>query len=39
MAPPDSTAAHRIDYSAAPDRVPLRWPGGARVALWVAPNI
>ena len=29
----------RIRYSAAPDRVPLRWPGGARVALWVAPNI
>ena len=29
----------RIDYSAAPSRVPLRWPGGARVALWVAPNI
>ncbi len=29
----------RIDYSAAPDRVPLRWPDGARVALWVAPNI
>ena len=29
----------RLDYSAAPERVPLRWPGGARVALWVAPNI
>ena len=29
----------RIAYSAAPDRRPLRWPGGARVALWVAPNI
>jgi len=29
----------RIIYSAAPDRTPLRWPGGARVALWVAPNI
>ena len=29
----------RITYSAAPDRVPLRWPGGARVALWVTPNI
>jgi allantoinase len=29
----------RFDYSAAPDRVPLRWPDGARVALWVAPNI
>ncbi len=29
----------RIAYSAAPDRMPLRWPGGARVALWVTPNI
>ena len=29
----------RIAYSAAPQRAPLRWPGGARVALWVAPNI
>ena len=29
----------RIEYSAAPQRAPLRWPGGARVALWVAPNI
>lgn len=32
-------ASGRISYSAAPDRLPLRWPGGARVALWVAPNI
>jgi peptidoglycan/xylan/chitin deacetylase (PgdA/CDA1 family) len=32
-------ALPRFDYSAAPDRLPLRWPGGARVALWVAPNI
>jgi allantoinase len=31
--------SERIAYSAAPDRPPLRWPGGARVALWVAPNI
>jgi peptidoglycan/xylan/chitin deacetylase (PgdA/CDA1 family) len=29
----------RITYSALPERAPLRWPGGARVALWVAPNI
>lgn len=29
----------RIAYSAAPERTPLKWPGGARVALWVAPNI
>jgi len=34
-----SALIERIDYSAAPDRPPLRWPGGARVALWVAPNI
>lgn len=32
-------AEDRIIYSAAPDRAPLRWPGDARVALWVAPNI
>lgn len=29
----------RIAYSALPERDPLRWPGGARVAVWVAPNI
>eukprot|EP01036_Dinobryon_divergens_P007442 gene7442-9929_t len=29
----------RIAYSALPERAPLHWPGGARVALWVAPNI
>jgi peptidoglycan/xylan/chitin deacetylase (PgdA/CDA1 family) len=29
----------RIAYSAWPDRAPLQWPGGARIALWVAPNI
>jgi allantoinase len=29
----------RIAYSAAPERAPLAWPGGARVALWIAPNI
>ena len=33
------TPSERIAYSAAPERQPLRWPGGARVALWVAPNI
>lgn len=31
--------AQRLDYSALPQRAPLSWPGGARVALWVAPNI
>jgi peptidoglycan/xylan/chitin deacetylase (PgdA/CDA1 family) len=29
----------RIAYSALPARRPLRWPGGARLAVWVAPNI
>ncbi|MEI7784175.1 MAG: polysaccharide deacetylase family protein [Betaproteobacteria bacterium] len=29
----------RIAYSALPQRKPLRWPGGARLAVWVAPNI
>jgi len=31
--------ADRIAHSPLPARAPLRWPGGARVALWVAPNI
>jgi len=29
----------RFDYSAIVDRPPLRWPNGARVAVWVIPNI
>jgi peptidoglycan/xylan/chitin deacetylase (PgdA/CDA1 family) len=29
----------RVEYSAIVDRPVLRWPGGARVALWVVPNI
>jgi peptidoglycan/xylan/chitin deacetylase (PgdA/CDA1 family) len=29
----------RYDYSPIIDRPPLRWPNGARVALWVIPNI
>src|SRR5882672_2648654 len=29
----------RFPYSAIVDRVPLRWPNGARVAVWVIPNI
>ena len=29
----------RFPYSAIVDREPLRWPKGARVALWVIPNI
>ena len=40
MAPQLSIAGHeRISYSALPERKPLHWPNGARVALWVAPNI
>ncbi|WP_438010623.1 polysaccharide deacetylase family protein [Sorangium sp. So ce321] len=29
----------RFPYSAIVDRPPLRWPDGARVAVWVIPNI
>jgi allantoinase len=29
----------RYPYSAIVDRPPLRWPNGARVAVWVIPNI
>lgn len=29
----------RFPYSAIIDRPPLRWPNGARVAVWVIPNI
>jgi allantoinase len=28
-----------FEYSAIIDRPPLKWPNGARIALWVAPNI
>ena len=39
-APSPVPQAHgRFDYSPIVDRPPLRWPGGARVALWVIPNI
>ena len=37
--PANQLVPERITYSAAPERAPLRWPGDARVALWVAPNI
>ena len=30
---------NRFDYSAIVDRPPLRWPNGARIAVWVVPNI
>ena len=36
---PVPTAHGRFDYSPIVDRPPLRWPNGARVALWVIPNI
>lgn len=29
----------RFDYSAIIDRPKITWPGGARLALWVAPNV
>jgi allantoinase len=39
-APSPIPQAHgRFDYSPIIDRPPLRWPNGARVALWVIPNI
>jgi peptidoglycan/xylan/chitin deacetylase (PgdA/CDA1 family) len=41
--PPQSSQVpqehERFPYSAIVDRPPLRWPNGARVALWVIPNI
>jgi peptidoglycan/xylan/chitin deacetylase (PgdA/CDA1 family) len=36
---PVPTRHDRFDYSPIVDRPPLRWPNGARVALWVIPNI
>jgi len=36
---PVPLAHGRFDYSPIVDRPPLRWPKGARVALWVIPNI
>ena len=38
-APRVPTAHGRFDYSPIIDRPPLRWPNGARVAVWVIPNI
>src|SRR4029077_19562013 len=39
--PPSGNPQHhgRFPYSAIVDRKPLRWPKGARVAVWVIPNI
>ncbi len=31
--------ADRLEYSAMPDRPPVHWPAGARLAVWVAPNV
>ena len=42
MSPQSSQAPQeheRFPYSAIVDREPLRWPNGARVAVWVIPNI
>jgi len=40
MNKPTGPIAHdRFDYSPIVDRPPLRWPNGARVAVWVIPNI
>jgi peptidoglycan/xylan/chitin deacetylase (PgdA/CDA1 family) len=30
---------YRVDYSPIIDRPIIRWPNGARVALWIAPNV
>jgi allantoinase len=40
MNKPAGPIAHdRFDFSPIVDRPPIRWPNGARVALWVIPNI
>ena len=36
---PNPQEHERFPYSAIVDRKPLRWPNGARVAVWVVPNI
>jgi peptidoglycan/xylan/chitin deacetylase (PgdA/CDA1 family) len=36
---PFETLHDRVPYSPICDRVPIRWPGGARVAVWVVPNV
>ena len=33
------STSNRVDYSPIIDRPKLEWPNGARVALWVAPNV
>jgi allantoinase len=39
QASPAPQEQDRYAYSAIVDRPPLRWPNGARVAVWVIPNI
>ena len=40
MARPSPRQAHdRFPYSAIVDRPQLRWPNGARLAVWIIPNI
>src|SRR5579875_2946331 len=29
----------RVDYVPLPERKPFTWPNGARLAVWVAPNV
>ncbi len=36
---PFASLHDRLPYTALPDRSPLRWPGGERVAVWFVPNI
>ena len=30
---------YRIDYLPIVDRPAIKWPGNARVALWISPNV
>jgi allantoinase len=39
QASPAAQEQDRYPYSAIVDRKPLRWPNGARVAVWIIPNI
>lgn len=34
-----SLPPHRVDYLPSIDRPRIQWPGGARLAFWVAPNV
>lgn len=37
--PPGSLPPGRVDYLPMIDRPRITWPGGARVAFWIAPNV